>query len=46
MKPILDGINTHFKVQFDKVEYINSINSDEICEDLVTIISEIIQMCA
>jgi AAA15 family ATPase/GTPase len=46
VKPVLDGINSHFRVKFDKEEYINSINSNEISEDLITIIDEIIDMCA
>ena len=45
VKPVLDGINSHFRVKFDKEEYINSINSNEISEDLITIIDEIIDMC-
>lgn len=46
VKPVLEGINAYFKVGFSKEDYINSINSSEICEDLVTIIDEIINMCA
>lgn len=46
VKPVLDGINSHFKVKFDKEEYINSINGDEISDDIITIIDEIIGMCA
>ena len=45
VKPVLDGINSHFKVKFEKEEYINSINSDEICDDMITVINEIIEMC-
>lgn len=45
VKPVLTGINSHFRVSFNMEEYINSINSDEICDDLVTIIDEIIEMC-
>jgi len=45
VKPVLAGINSYFKVRFDKEEYINSINSDEICDDIVTIIDELIEMC-
>ena len=45
VKPVLDGINSHFRVKFDTEEYINSINSNEISEDLITIIDEIIDMC-
>lgn len=45
VKPVLYGINSHFRVKFDKEEYINSINSNEISEDLITIIDEIIDMC-
>ncbi|EIS3738856.1 ATP-dependent nuclease [Aeromonas caviae] len=46
VKPVLDGINSHFRVKFDKEEYINSINADEICDDIITVIDEIIEMCA
>lgn len=46
VKKILDGINPHFKVSFDKEKYIESIQKSEICEDLVTIIDELIDMCA
>ncbi|MFM5298889.1 ATP-dependent endonuclease [Aeromonas veronii] len=46
VKPVLDGINSHFRVKFDKEEYINSINADEICDDIITVIDEIIDMCA
>ncbi|MGI2130384.1 AAA family ATPase [Shewanella baltica] len=46
VKPVLDGINSYFKVKFDKEEYIDSINADEICNDINTIIDEIICMCA
>jgi len=45
VKPVLDGINSHFRVKFDKEEYINSINADEICDDIITVIDEIIEMC-
>ncbi|WP_261885663.1 AAA family ATPase [Vibrio pomeroyi] len=45
VKPVLDGINKYFKVKFDKEEYIHSIQADEVCEDMVTIIDEIIEMC-
>jgi AAA15 family ATPase/GTPase len=45
VKPVLAGINSYFKVRFDKEEYINSINPDEICDDIVTIIDELIEMC-
>ncbi|MCD8445644.1 ATP-dependent nuclease [Tenacibaculum finnmarkense] len=44
-KPILDGINNHFRVKFDKEEYIKSIKQDEISEDLKYVIREIITMC-
>ncbi|WP_276971069.1 AAA family ATPase [Tatumella ptyseos] len=46
VKPVLDGINSHFKVTFDKEKYIEAINEDEICDDLVKIINEIIEMCS
>lgn len=46
VKPVLDGINSHFKVKFEKEEYIKSINGDEICDDMITVINEIIEMCA
>lgn len=46
VKPILDGINRYFKVAFDKEEYVESIAKDEICEDLNTIIDELIVMCS
>ena len=46
VKPVLDGINSYFKVKFDKEEYIKSINSDEVCDDIATIINEIVEMCA
>jgi len=46
VKPVFTGINSHFRVRFDREEYINSINTDEVCDDLVTIIDEIIDMCA
>lgn len=45
VKPVLDGINSHFKVTFNKEEYIETINADEICDDLLKIIDEIIDMC-
>ncbi len=45
VKPVLDGINSYFRVKFDKEEYINSINADEICDDIITVIDEIIEMC-
>lgn len=45
VKPVLNGINSHFKVNFDKEEYINSINSNEISEDIITVINEIIKIC-
>jgi AAA15 family ATPase/GTPase len=45
VKPVLDGINSYFKVKFNKDEYINSINADEIGDDIITIISELIEMC-
>lgn len=45
VKPVLTGINSYFRVSFNREKYINSINSDEICDDLVTIIDEIIKMC-
>lgn len=44
-KQILDGINKHFKVKFDKDEYIKQIKKDEVCDDIVTIIKELISMC-
>ncbi|MEJ2765968.1 AAA family ATPase [Photobacterium sp. MCCC 1A19761] len=46
VKPVLGGINSHFKVKFDKEEYINFISANEICDDMITIINEIINMCA
>ena len=45
VKPVLNGINQHFKVKFDKEEYISQIERDEVCDDLKTIIEEIIDMC-
>ncbi|WP_025820681.1 AAA family ATPase [Shewanella marina] len=45
VKPVLTGINSYFRVKFNREEYINSINSNEICDDLVTIIDEIIEVC-
>lgn len=45
VKSVFTGINPYFKVSFSKEEYINFINSDEICDDLTTIIDEIIEMC-
>lgn len=44
-KPVLDGINSHFKVKFDKEAYIESILSNEICDDLKLIINELVSMC-
>lgn len=44
-KQVLDGIRRHFKVKFDKEEYIQQIAKDEVCADLVTIIEEVILMC-
>lgn len=46
VKPVLDGINSYFRVKFDKEEYINSINGNEVCDDIITIIEEIIEMCS
>lgn len=46
VKPVLDGINSHFRVSFDKEEYINSINANEISDDIITVIDELIDMCA
>ena len=45
VKTVLVGLNSYFQVRFDKEEYINSINSDEICDDIMTVIDEIIEMC-
>lgn len=45
VKPVFTEINSYFKVKWNKEEYIKSISSDEICDDLVTIIDEIIEMC-
>lgn len=45
VKPVLNGINAHFQVAFDKEIYINHINKDEVCDDIITIIDEIIMMC-
>jgi AAA15 family ATPase/GTPase len=45
VKPILNGINFYFKVSFDKEEYLKSIKKDEVCDDMITIIDEIIDMC-
>jgi AAA15 family ATPase/GTPase len=44
-KPILDGVRQHFKVKFDKEDYIAQIAEDEVCDDLVAIIEELIDMC-
>jgi len=46
VKKVLDGVNPHFKVTFEKEKYIESIDATEICDDLVTIIDELINMCA
>ena len=45
-KKVLDGVTSHFKVKFEKEMYIESIQETEICDDLVTIIDELIDMCA
>ena len=46
VKKVLDGVNSHFRVKFEQEMYIESIQETEICEDLVTIIDELIDMCA
>lgn len=46
VKPVLDGINAYFRVKFDKDDYIASIDGNEICDDLVTIVNELVEMCA
>lgn len=45
VKPVFEQINRYFRVKFDKEEYIQSIAEDEICDDLKTIVGEIIAMC-
>lgn len=45
VKPVLDGINRYFKVKFNKYEYIRNIKSSEMCDDLVKIVNEIVDMC-
>lgn len=45
VKPVLDGINRYFKVNFNKYEYIRDIKSSEMCDDLVKIVNEIVYMC-
>ncbi|NQY16721.1 ATP-dependent nuclease [Alteromonas sp.] len=45
VKPVFEQINRHFRVKFDKEEYIQSIAGDEVCDDLRTIVSEIVAMC-
>ncbi|HGH4254802.1 TPA: AAA family ATPase [Pseudomonas aeruginosa] len=44
-KQIFDGIRRHFKVKFKKEDYIGQIEKDEICDDMVTSIKELIDMC-
>lgn len=46
VKPVLDGIRAHFKVEFDKEEYVKSLKGDEICDDMITIVDELIDMCS
>jgi|GEM_PF-6842601 len=45
LKPVLEGINYHFKVTFSKDDYIEQITASEICDDIVKIIDELILMC-
>lgn len=44
-KPILRGINRHFRVKFKKEEYVQKIQDDEVCDDLRLVVDEIIAMC-
>lgn len=45
VKKVLDGVNAYFKVKFDREEYVSGIKADEVCDDLVTIVDELIEMC-
>jgi AAA15 family ATPase/GTPase len=46
VKPVLSGINSYFKVSFDKEDYLKSIQQNEVSDDIIKIIDEIISMCA
>ena len=45
LKSVLSSINTTFKISFSKEEYIKQIEPDQICEDIKTIINELLTMC-
>lgn len=45
VKSVLEGINKEFKVKFKKDDYVKSIKREEVCEDILTIVNELIDMC-
>lgn len=45
VKSILGGVNPYFKVKFDREKYIENIQKNEICDDLIYIVDELIDMC-
>lgn len=45
VKSVLNGINQHFQVTFNKDSYIEQINGNEICDDIIKIINELILIC-
>lgn len=45
VKPVLDGINKHFKVKFNKDDYIAQIEADEYPDDIRLIVNELIRVC-
>lgn len=46
VKPVLEGINKHFKVKFSKQDYVAQISEGEICDDMSMIVDQIISMCS
>jgi len=44
-KQILGGIRKYFRVKFVREDYIKQIEKEEICQDMVTLIEELVDMC-
>lgn len=45
-KDVLEDTSKHFIKKYDKMKYISQITSSEICDDINTLIDELIAMCS